>query len=596
MSAPSLFRTNLPYSLDNLLNILEKMDVLTSDQVQAGRKRAREDFGFDLSGPDGMDNLLKLGLAPAGVSWLPQTSRLTEELVVRTVAKAHGLEFKRIDPLELDLEVSTRTISESFARRNMLVPIRIVDGLLEIVVYNPFRPELWEDMERVTHLQYRVHLGTRADITRLIDEFYQFQMSIKAAESEFKAADELGNLEGQVQVQQRTDPTTQRHIIKAVNYLMRSAIRERASDIHLEPKRNKSLVRMRIDGILHTVHTLPMSIHQAIINRLKGLSRMDIAEKRRPQDGRIQLMLDAVPTDVRVSTIPVAFGEKMVLRLLSSETTLLGLDSLGMTEAQRVIFDRFLASTHGLVLVTGPTGSGKSTTLYSTLKALARPEINLVTIEDPIEMVVEDFNQIGIQTKAGITFGQMLRHILRQDPDIVMVGEMRDLETAEQAVQAALTGHLVFSTLHTNDAVSAITRLRDLGVEAYLLNASIIGSIAQRLVRTICPSCKVPCRIDDQALREWGVADRIPEGRAFRGTGCEHCRRTGFHGRLAIFEIIPFDSEIKEAVRSHAELAELRALVRTKKIPTLFQAGMDLVRSGTTTFEEVLRVASANVE
>ena len=281
---------------------------------------------------------------------------------------------------------------------------------------------------------------SRQEIERLIDDYYQFRTAIQAAEVEFMSGSEMGNLEARVRVEEKSDPTSQKHIIKAVDYLLRSALRERASDIHIEPKRDHSLVRFRIDGILHDLHRLPMTVHLAMINRLKGVSRLDISEKRRPQDGRVQLVLGGQPTDVRISTIPVAFGEKMVLRLLSSDTTLKNPEELGMLPAQFATYKKFLRSTYGLILVTGPTGSGKSTSLYSTLKTLANPQVNVVTLEDPIEMVVDEFNQIGVQTKIGVTFGQMLRHILRQDPDIIMVGEMRDLETAEQAVQAAQIG------------------------------------------------------------------------------------------------------------------------------------------------------------
>jgi general secretion pathway protein E len=398
-------------------------------------------------------------------------------------------------------------------------------------------------------------------------------------------------------VEEKSDPTSQRHIIKAVDYLLRSALRERASDIHIEPKREHALVRFRIDGILHDLHRLPMTVHLAMINRLKGVSRLDISEKRRPQDGRVQLVLGGEPTDVRVSTIPVAFGEKMVLRLLSSDTTLKNPEELGMLPAQYKTYQKFLRSTYGLILVTGPTGSGKSTTLYSTLKTLANPQVNVVTLEDPIEMVVDDFNQIGIQTKIGVTFGQMLRHILRQDPDIIMVGEMRDLETAEQAVQAALTGHIVFSTLHTNDAGSALIRLLDLGLDAYLVNASLIGCIAQRLVRTICPHCRIQFTPDYEQIKALNLDRYIaPDQQLWKGNGCDNCRQTGFYGRTGIFEVLMYDSAMKDAMRRNVELSDLRALIRKKGVPSLLDDGMERVLRGITTYEEVLRTAGASAD
>lgn len=579
-------RLRLEYSLSTLLPILKQAGEMDETQlrivaVQARRQDVSEDD------PRGLDLLLDLGLVRACA---PQ-ERLTEESVLRAVAGRHGLEFKRVDVLELDLEVSTRTISEDFARINLLVPLRVIDGCLEILSHNPFRPELWEDMSRVSSLPLRVFLGTRAEITRLIDDFYQFRMAVKAAEQEFlRATEGLASQEQRVHVAERLDPRSQKHVSKAVDYLLHTALRERASDIHLEPKRSAALVRFRIDGVLHTLYRLPLTVHQAMISRLKGLSRLDISEKRRPQDGRIQLALAETRTDVRVSTIPVAFGEKMVLRLLSSDTTLKHLGELGMTADQLMLFQSFLTRSNSLVLVTGPTGSGKSTTLYSAMKALAHPGINVLTLEDPIEMIMEEFNQIGVQPRIGVTFGQVLRHILRQDPDIVMIGEMRDLATAQEAVQAALTGHLVLSTLHTNDAASSVTRLLDLGLDAFLINAALAGVVAQRLVRTLCPHCKVRVAPDRREAALWSSSGQdIPE-RIWAGPGCEHCRNTGYLGRTGIHEILAFDEEVQEAVRRQMDLAGLRRLVRAKGVAGLFQSGVEKVLRGTTSMDEVIRV------
>ncbi len=590
------FNHKIVYSLDYLLGVLVSEGEITPTQSAIIADHVRKS-GLDSASPDGLDHLIRFNIRrPPREEGQPE-SRLTEDLILKAVGRREGVEFRRVDPFALDLDVTTKTISESFARKNTLVPIMIRDGELELVVHNPFRPELWHDMERVSPLPYKVFLGTRQDIERLIDDFYQFRTAIQAAEIEFMSSNELGNLEARVKVEEKSDPTSHRHIIKAVDYLLRSALRERASDIHMEPKRDHALVRFRIDGILHDLHRLPTTVHLAMINRLKGMSRLDISERRRPQDGRVQLVLGGTPTDVRVSTIPVAFGEKMVMRLLSSDTTLKNLEELGMRPEQYATFQKFLRSTYGLILVTGPTGSGKSTSLYSTLKVLANPQVNVVTLEDPIEMVVDDFNQIGIQSKIGVTFGQMLRHILRQDPDIIMIGEMRDLETAEQAVQAALTGHIVFSTLHTNDASSALTRLLDLGLDAYLINASVIGCIAQRLVRSICPHCKVQYEPDYDQVVALGGGNYIKPGqKLWKGLGCEHCRQTGFYGRTGVFEILPFDTEIKEAVRRNIDLADLRALVRKKGVGSLFDDGMDRVARGVTTFEEVLRVAGGSAD
>lgn len=592
----SVKHKRITYSLRYLLETLTGEGEISAAQAGIITEHARKN-DIDLDCGEGIDSLIRFNIRKAPKEPGGPEMRITEDVILRAVAHREGIEFRRVDPFDLDLEVTTKTISESFARMNTLVPIMIRDGELELAAFNPFRPELWHDMERVSDLPYKVFLSTRQDINRLIDDYYQFRTAIQAAEIEFMSSNEIGNLEARVKVADKSDPDSQRHIIKAVDYLLRSALRERASDIHVEPKRDHALVRFRIDGILHDLHRLPMTVHLAMINRLKGMSRLDISEKRRPQDGRVQLVLGGVPTDVRVSTVPVAFGEKMVLRLLSSDSTLKNLQELGMLPEQFETFSRFLRHTYGLILVTGPTGSGKSTTLYSTLKVLANPQVNVVTLEDPIEMVVDDFNQIGIQSRIGVTFGQMLRHILRQDPDIVMIGEMRDLETAEQAVQAALTGHIVFSTLHTNDASSALTRLLDLGLDAYLINAAVIGCMAQRLVRNICPNCKAQFKPDYDEITALGLAGYIARNQMlWKGRGCDHCRQTGYYGRTGIFEILPYDTEVKEAIRRNVDLADLRSLVRRKGVRSLMDDGMERVIRGVTTYEEVLRVAGGSID
>ena len=592
----SLSTRRVVYSLRYLMEVLVKEGEISEAQAKIILDHAVKN-GIDTEGPDGIDDLIRFNIRkPPREPGQPE-SRITEDVILKAVASREGLEFRRVDPFDLDLEVTTKTISESFARMNTLVPIMIRDGELELAVFNPFRPELWQDMERVSDLPYKIFLSTRQDINRLIDDYYQFRTAIQAAQIEFMDSSEIGNLEARVKVAEKSDPESQRHIIKAVDYLLRSALRERASDIHIEPKRDFALIRFRIDGILHDLHRLPMTVHLAMINRLKGMSRLDISEKRRPQDGRVQLVLAGVPTDVRVSTIPVAFGEKMVLRLLSSDSTLKNLEELGMGPEHYETYSKFLRKTYGLILVTGPTGSGKSTTLYSTLKVLANPQVNVVTLEDPIEMVVDDFNQIGVQSKIGVTFGQMLRHILRQDPDIIMIGEMRDLETAEQAVQSALTGHIVFSTLHTNDASSALTRLLDLGLDAYLINAAVIGCIAQRLVRNICQYCKAQYKPDYEEIKALGLDAYIsPDQMLWKGRGCDHCRQTGYFGRTGIFEILPYDTEVKDAIRKNIDLGDLRAMVRRKGVRSLFDDGMVRVVQGVTTVEEVLRVTGGSAD
>ncbi len=582
----------MEYNLRTLLPVLEEAGILSESEKKMVISRARK-AQISADSPEGIDFLEGLGMS---IRYGDREQIMDEEMILRAVGKHFGLEFKKVDPVDTDIEVTTQTISESFARNNVLVPLKVLDGELQILVFNPFRPELWDDMQIVTNLPCRAFLGTRRDILRLIDDFYQFKLSIRAAEKEFTGSADIGDLESRVQVADKSDASSQKHVIKAVDYLLRSAIRERASDIHLEPKRKYALVKYRIDGVLHTMYRVPSIVHQAMLSRVKGMGRMDIAEKRRPQDGRVQLVLENIPTDVRISTIPTAFGEKMVLRLLSSEDTLKPLEALGMSEKQQETYQAFLQHTYGLLLVTGPTGSGKSTTLYSTMKRLADPHLNIVTLEDPIEMVVEEFNQIGVQSRTGVTFPSMLRHILRQDPDIIMIGEMRDLETAEQAIQSALTGHLVLSTLHTNDAPSVFTRLQEMGVENYLINSALIGAIAQRLVRNTCPHCKVRREITPADKKSWGVEEKLRDMEyLWEGEGCPQCRHTGYMGRCALFEVVPFDLELKEAVRRQAELEKIQHICREKGIKSLFEAGLDKVREGTTTITEVLRVVG-NIE
>ena len=405
---------------------------------------------------------------------------------------------------------------------------------------------------------------------------------------------DIGNLEQYVRLASAKElSSTDQHIKAAVNHLFSYALEQRASDIHIEPKRDVCLVRFRIDGVLHTIYNLPKAVHSAITSRIKSLARMDIAEKRRPQDGRIKIgrREEDRAAEIRVSTVPVAFGEKTVMRILDPEVLFQRLDDLGFARRDRVVYNSFMTAAHGIVLVTGPTGSGKSTTLYSTLKQIATPEKNIITVEDPVEMVHEEFNQIAVQAQIEVTFSTILRNILRQDPDIIMIGEIRDLETATHAVQAALTGHLVFSTLHTNDAVSTIVRLQDLGLEPFLISSTLLGALAQRLVRRICPHCAEPYPVEAAALVRLGfpVSGREPV-ELKRGKGCLHCRNTGYLGRLGIFEIFPMSEQLKKLIAGRADDAQLRQVAVREGMTTLREDAWRKVQAGLTTVEEAVRV------
>lgn len=518
---------------------------------------------------------------------------LDEETIYQILADEWGVAYKKIDPLKLDINLVTGTIPHSFAMKHLALPIKVKGRCLTVAMANPFDVEVIEDISRVSHMKVEPVVSPKTDIIKLMNEFFGFKRSITAAEHEFGGPSvDLGNLEQYVRLKSADElPSDDKHIVNAVNHLLSYAFDQRASDVHLEPKRNVSLVRMRIDGVLHTVYTLPRTVHSAIVSRIKALSRLDMAEKRRPQDGRIKTDKGGVEAEIRVSTIPVAFGEKVVMRIMDPDILFQKLEKLGFSSGDLIRFQQFISMPHGIVLVCGPTGSGKSTTLYSTLRDLSTPEINITTIEDPIEMVHEDFNQIAVQPVVGVTFGSILRNILRQDPDIIMIGEMRDLETAENAIQAALTGHLVLSTLHTNDAPSAITRLLDLGIPSFLIQATLIGVMAQRLVRKICVNCKEAFEMESSELSALGL-DVPKKGRVvlYQGKGCIKCRGTGYLGRTGILEVLPFTESIKNLATADTDPEVLRVQARKEGMVTLRENAIRKLLDGKTTYQEVLRV------
>ncbi len=388
---------------------------------------------------------------------------------------------------------------------------------------------------------------------------------------------------------------TDHHIVNAVDFLFTYAFDQRASDIHFEPRREHARIRFRIDGLLHTIHQVPNVIHPAMVSRIKMLSRLDIAERRRPQDGRIKVAHKGRDFEIRVSTLPTAFGEKVVMRIFDPEILLQDISQLGFAPEQLRSYQSLAASPHGIILVTGPTGSGKTTTLYSTLSVLATEERNVTTVEDPIEMIHEDFNQVGVQPQVGLTFATALRHILRQDPDIIMVGEIRDNETAENAIQAALTGHLVLSTLHTNDAPTAITRLVDMGIPRYLVGSTILLVAAQRLVRRICPHCIEEYAPAAEELASLGLPAGDRPVRLRRGSGCSQCRFTGHHGRTGLFEMMPITPGLRALIHSGADQGAIMVAARKEGMRTLRESGVQKVLRGVTTLEEVLRVTMGDL-
>ena len=527
---------------------------------------------------------------------LPDASRpgetVGEHAIAEAIAADSGHPHVRIDSLTLDADLIESRMSRPFARRHRMIPLEMSNGRLRVACANPYDLEALDSFRRIAGREIELLVASEPDVLKAITDFYGLRHSVKRAERDLTSGIDLGNLEQLVRMKSETEiESSDQHVVNAVEFMLQHAFVSRASDIHIEPKRDQSLIRFRIDGVLHDIQSMPGVVHKAVISRIKTMSRLDIAEKRRPQDGRVKTTRSGRDVELRVSTLPVAFGEKIVMRIFDPEILMMDLPGLGFHPEELALFNDFITRPHGIVLVTGPTGSGKTTTLYSALKTIAHREINVTTIEDPIEMVYEAFNQVAVQNKVGITFASALRNILRQDPDVIMVGEIRDAETAQYATQAALTGHLVFSTLHTNDAASSITRLSDLGIERFLVSSTLTGAMAQRLVRRICPHCTTERQLSDDEARTLRVT--VPEGKRVKvkeGEGCVECRGTGYIGRTGIFEILPLDEGVKELVVRGADTAEIKREAVHRGMRTLRQSALRKLAEGVTTFEEVVRV------
>lgn len=527
----------------------------------------------------------------------PQGRPLSEDVIMTHVARYAKLPFEKPDPLKLNMELITSTMQRAFARHNTCVPLRRQNGKIVIAVNNPFDIQLIEQLRVLAQGELELVVSSRGDIQRIITEIYGFRSSITAAEQLHTSGVDFGNLEQLTKLSNvETLEAGDRPIINAVEYLLHYAFAERASDIHIEPKRDKTMIRLRIDGVLHNVYNLPRSVHAPFTSRLKSMARMDIAEKRRPQDGRIKTAKDNHEIELRVSSLPVAFGEKIVIRVFDPQALVQDLDDVGFTPEDLRKWRDFINRPHGMILVTGPTGSGKTTTLYSTLKELAGPTVNITTVEDPIEMVYEEFNQVLVQRRADITFSSALRTILRQDPDVVMIGEIRDPETANMATQAALTGHTVFSTLHTNDTASTVTRLLDLGVESFLLSSTLVGVMAQRLIRRICPHCKTKTTLSTEQMDLLELPNEVRRSNQqlpiYYGEGCLHCRNTGYYGRTGVFELLEIDTTIRKLINAGASAPEIYKAARANNMLSLRERAIHKMAAGLTTFEEVMTVLS----
>ncbi|MEE3169488.1 MAG: GspE/PulE family protein [Pseudomonadota bacterium] len=502
--------------------------------------------------------------------------------------------YYHIDPLKIDTPAIARVMSYAFAQRHGILAVEITRDEVVIASAEPFVSDWEQNLQQAARKEIRRVVANPEDIRRYTVELYQLANSVSKAsggQSQGKAGSQ--NFEQLLDLGANENPdANDQHVVKIVDWLLQYAFDQRASDIHIEPRRAVTQVRFRIDGVLHNVYEFPEHVGVAVTSRLKILGRLNVAEKRKPQDGRIKTRKpDNSEVELRLATMPTAFGEKMVMRIFDPDVLLKTYEQLGFSREDQQRWQDITARPHGIVLVTGPTGSGKTTTLYSTLKQIASPELNVCTIEDPIEMVEPAFNQMQVQNNIDLTFAAGVRALLRQDPDVIMIGEIRDLETAEMAVQAALTGHLVLSTLHTNDAPSAITRLMELGIPPYLIRATVLGVMAQRLARTLCPHCKAPGPADEQAWQTLTRPWKAPVPKQFyQPVGCLECRNTGYMGRAGVYEIMTLSGPLIRQITDQCELEQLRLDAYKDGMKSLRLSGAQKVAAGQTTVEEILRV------
>ncbi|MDP2819584.1 MAG: ATPase, T2SS/T4P/T4SS family [Polaromonas sp.] len=531
-------------------------------------------------------------LASVSMTRVADGKPLDIETIAQWLASRAGLTYLRIDPLKVDVGKVADTMSAVYAERHKVLPVQVTSAEVVIATSEPFITDWVSEVERQAKRSVRLVVANPTEIARYTAEFFALAKSVKAA---MKAGGSSGaaSFEQLVELNKSNKQldANDQGVVQVVDWLWQYAFDQRASDIHLEPRRDQGVIRFRIDGVLHPVYQMPMGVHNAMTARIKLLGRMDVVEKRRPQDGRIKTRNPrGDEVEMRLSTLPTAFGEKMVMRIFDPDTTVKDLDALGFSQHDATRWEQLVKRPYGIVLVTGPTGSGKTTTLYSTLKRIATEEVNVSTIEDPIEMIEPAFNQTQVQAHLDFDFPEGLRALMRQDPDIIMVGEIRDLQTAEMAVQAALTGHLVFSTLHTNDAPSAVSRLMELGVPSYLINATLLGVLAQRLVRTLCAQCREKDEGSSrEALAEIVKPWQINGGyQPYKPMGCVDCRMTGFMGRMGLYELLTVTEAFKDKVTKEPNIDALRRQAVTDGMRPLRLAGALKVAGGVTTIEEIL--------
>ncbi|OED43882.1 type II secretion system protein E [Chromatiales bacterium (ex Bugula neritina AB1)] len=523
-------------------------------------------------------------------------SLITLDVLLRWFSEKINVPIGKIDPLNIDVASITGVMSLAYARRFNIIALEVTATSVTIGTAEPFDNRWQQELSAVLRKSIVCVLVNPDDIQRFLHEFYNVSKSVLGAKREQSggAPSNVQNLEQLMELGRKGKlDANDQHVVNIVDWLLQYAYEQRASDIHLEPGRTDGVVRFRIDGVLHQVYEVPATVMAAITSRIKILGRMDVAEKRRPQDGRLKTRNEAGrEVELRLSTMPTAFGEKLVMRVFDPDVLLKDAAALGFTGREQTLWNGMLKAPHGIILVTGPTGSGKTTTLYTSLRQLATPEVNLCTVEDPIELIVPAFNQMQVQSNIDLDFASGVRTLLRQDPDIIMIGEIRDHETAQMAIQAALTGHLVISTLHTNDAPSAITRLLELGVPYYLLRNTIVGVLAQRLVRTLCQSCATTIDIETDAWASLIEPCKIePPTEIKVNTGCDVCRNTGYAGRIGIYEIMEMTGDLKSAIKSEVDVNVLRMQAIRDGMEPLRISGARKVGKGLTSIAEIQRVA-----
>ncbi|MCG3186586.1 MAG: hypothetical protein IOMNBAOH_01145 [Rhodocyclaceae bacterium] len=587
----------LPSPENHALKLADVLKGLVADGLV--RADAAKQFHHDHRYWRGSQHPLALLAGQKWKSARPPHRMLDLDLLTEWLAGRVGMEYFRIDPLKIDLAAVTEVMSSAYATRFNILPVQVTPDAVTVATAQPHLREWESELTAILRKPIRCVLANPEHIDRYLVEFYKLAKSVKSAMQRGDVASAgISNFEQLVELgrSQRNLDANDQHIVTIVDWLWQYAFEQRASDIHIEPRRELGIVRFRIDGVLHQVYQIPMPVLAAMTSRIKILGRMDVVEKRRPQDGRIKTRTPAgQEVELRLSTLPTAFGEKLVMRIFDPDVLVRDFSELGFSDEDRQRWEALTRSPHGIVLVTGPTGSGKTTTLYSTLRRLATPEVNVCTVEDPIEMIEPAFNQMQVQHGIDLGFADGIRALMRQDPDIIMVGEVRDLETAEMAIQAALTGHLVLTTLHTNDAPSALTRLLDLGVPPYLLNATVLGVMAQRLVRTLCPHCKSAKAQDAEDEKAWQALvapwKSAAPSRFYQPAGCLECRMTGYIGRIGIYEILALDVELRRLLGATPDLAVLRKQALQGGMRPLRLSGALKVAQGITTMAEVMQVA-----